>query len=566
MFYKASLSLIFLFTVSGKYCSATTLEMIEALAKAKGVEFTPKKTARIRIQQGGLGVINEILVEQAQQKEKLREEGIARKLAFVQEEEANKRAVERAKAELEIDQLKQHEVIKRDQERQAHQKLVEDLERTWTEKLQAQKFLMEQAISDAKSLSGENGEAAREIVVEEGVAELQARLQEMEQEKNDLLNALGTLKGGQVLLPTKGTEFIVYGAPYFHTHNLKEPNISLDETLNQKLNSIKECVQTLLDEMEKNAKLKAVQRMLTKRQLERLKAGAEEFDAGNFLRTFNEVKGQLPTMTDSPAFQTIEVATKWIEKNRKALSKVGEHRLYVQRQHEAAQLVQDKMQEFEEFYEDYLDRVVADMCKWLSPTATDGEAIKDLKREFKLKIQKDSIPELKKYLSGSIPIFGTTDSFLMQMFVKCGQGKEFGNFKEVLLAYSALFNEYGEMSKLVEELLNYQFFQKRYQSLRKTLATLDLSQIADKAIREILIVMRDEDVLVYSETKTSIFAAAIPGALKEYIGKFAIAPGENLIVSTVEKILIAYLQIDAFSNSLRAANPKVIDFHIKEKK
>ena len=556
----------FLFVVLINPGQAVTTDMLEAIARAKGVDITPKKTAVTRMQQGGLGVIGDILGEQAKAREEIRQEKVVRQLAFVREEEESKRVALIVQSEVEMEQLKQREEIKRDKERQAHQKLLEDLEQTWTEKLQAQKVLMEQAISDAKLISGENGETAREIVVEEGVAELQAKLAVVEQERDELLNALGTLKGGQVLLPTKGTEFIVYGAPYFHTHNLKEPNIALDETLKQKLESIKESVQTLLDEMEKNSKLKAVQRMLTKRQLERLKAGAEEFDAGNFLRTFNEVQSQLPTLTSSPAFKKIEAATGWIEKNRRALSKIGEHRIYIERQQNVAKLVEEKAREFEEFYEDYLDRVVEDMCEWLSPTTADGDATKDLKRELKLRIQKDSIPDLKKYLSGTIPIFGTTDTFLMQMFLKCGQGKEYGNFKEVLQAYSALFNDYGEMSKLVEELLNYQFFQKRYQTLRKTLTTLDLSQISDKTIRDILIVMRDEDVLAYPETKTSIFAASIPGALKEYISKFAIAPGENLIGSIVEKILIAYLQIDVFSNSLRAANPKVIDFHIKEKK
>lgn len=566
MLYKAPLLSCFLLTLLVKSNQAITNEMLEQIAQAKGIVVTPKRSAIERIRNGGLGAINIILTEQEAAKEKARNECVARQLAFVRVEEENKRVELKAQAELEMARLKQDEEIKRDKERQDNQRLREELERTWTEKLAEQKALMEKAIFEAKSIVGESGEAAREIVVEQGVAELKSQLELVEQERNELLNALGALKGGQVFLPTKGTEFIVYGAPYYHIDNLKEPNVSLDGHLNQKLQSVKDSVQTLLKEMEENKKLKAVQRTLTRRQLERLATAAEEFEAAVFLRTFIEVQGQLPTMVDSLAFKEIEAATLWIEKNRKALSKVGEHRLYIQRQLSVAKFVQEKTLEFEEFYGDYLDRVVEEMCEWLSPTANDGEAIKNLKRDLKLKIRKDSIPELKKYLSGTIPIFGTTDTFLTRMFLSCGQDKGYENFKAVLQGYTSLFNDYGEMTKLVEELLNYQFFQKRYQSYRNILGDLDLNQVADKTIRAILIEMRDCDVLAYPETKTSIFAASIPGALKEYTSKFAIAPSENAIGNIIENILIAYLQIDAFSTSLRAANPKVVDFHVKEKK
>lgn len=236
--------------------------------------------------------------------------------------------------------------------------------------------------------------------------------------------------------------------------------------------------------------------------------------------------------------------------------------MYVQRQLDVSQLVQERTPEFEKFYKDYLDRVVADMCVWLTPTFSDEEAVKNAKLDFRLRLQTNSIPVLSKYLNSTTQ-FGTNDSFLNQTFLKIGKGADYWKFKDVLQSYSTLFWKLGENVKLVEELLNYNFFQKRYNTSLEGLKSIDLMSIKDAVVRKVLQEMITNDVLKYDETMTSIFSTSVLSAVKVYMSKRAITAEESVWGKELEKLLVAYTQIDTFSTNLRIGNPKLDDFHDK---
>lgn len=581
---------------------ATSRDDIERIARASGLALTPQKRILGRIATEGFGIIpaekrkQELAWEEAQKKEALRKQEEIKRIEaaryaqeqaeFVkQKEEAERREALRHAQELIDLQKKKEEAVRLEAERHSrekdellkqHSELIQAKEESIKVHEESRRRLEEQHVQEKQALerklretqlAEENAQKrAREIKREEVVADdvllLKAKLAEVEQQRNELLNALTSLKGGQVHLLEGKTSFIPYGGSYIHEEKLKQPNTALDDELKQNLTSIIENVTGLLRDLDSSTSLKAVQKRLTKSQLERLKATAEEFETPVFLRTFNEVQGQLPKLfAEGLVFKEIERMASWLEAERVALSKVGEHRVYVERQLEVSKLVKYKTAEFDSFCEDYLDRVVADMCGWLSPTFTDEEAVKNAKLDFRLRLQTNSIPVLNKYLCSPIAIFGTTDTFLTQTFMKINKGKEYGKFKEVLQSYSTLFHNLGENVKLVEELLNYRFFQRRFEQARENLKEIDLTSIKDLAVRKVVQEMITQDVLSYNETKTTILAASIPSSLKGYMAKRAVTAEESVVGTEVEKLLIAYTQIDAFSANLRAANPRVDEFH-----
>ena len=139
--------------------------------------------------------------------------------------------------------------------------------------------------------------------------------------------------------------------------------------------------------------------------------------------------------------------------------------------------------------------------------------------------------------------------------------QEYDDFKDVLIAYSSLFDGLGENVKLVEELLNLRFFQNRYKVCKEELIKVDMNAVHDPAVKKILEIMIENDVLNYNATKSALFSAPIPKVLGEYMKKTAIMPGEFPMAEQVKRILIAYCQIDYFVTNLASANPKVTDFH-----
>lgn len=592
MLFNSLFSIIFLiaFLASNAYSAQ---QRYESMVISRGIDpNTPTKTsvsaAAQRLRTVGWAGVDEVIRQQAENerirreaKEAQHKEEVAREIAeikrveaeqsaqrieIIRREEQEKRVVEDAESKRQfLDALRkrdeEHNQEKIDNERSFQEALRKEVERRTQDKVEYERRLAEAtrvvSMDSEKRTQGDAGDYSKTNVEEL----FKAKILELEQEKNELICALASLRGGQAEVTTEKSIFVVYAESYIHDQHLKPPATALDTLLEQKLVSIKSNVESLLLEVGSDTKLKAVQRNLVKRQLERLKEGAENFETPVFLRTFGEVKAQVTSLANNKSFLEIDEMTVWLEANKSELSKVGAHRVYVERQLEVRRLVDQKRAEFEEFYKDYLDRVVADMCVWLSQVATDGTSVQNAKLEFRNKMQTGSIPSLKSYLSGQMPIFGTTDSFLNFTFVSVGKGKEYGDFKEVLQSYYAIFTTLGENAKLVEELLNYEFFQDRYRVCRDVLQQFDLSHIGDVKVRGLVQQMKENDVLNYNETKTTIFAASVSRALTEYTSKTSINPNENMIEKEIEKILIAYAQIDAFSTKLRAANRKVAEFH-----
>jgi hypothetical protein len=585
-----SICFLLIFLISDAYSAQ---KRYEDMVIRRGVNpETPTKTslgiAARRLTTEGWGAVDEVIQQQAEAERKRREikeaqikEEVAREIEeikrveaersfraieVIRREEQEKRAEETGESQRRLEEAlrikdEEHALESKKNEQLFQEKLHIEKERRIQEKEEYERRLAEAkhvvSMDSEKRTQGDGGDYSTSNVEEL----FKAKIAELEQEKNELITALASLRGGQVEVPKGKSIFITYAESFIHDQNLKPPATDLDMQLEQKLESIQINVDSLLLAVDSDTKLRAVQRNLVKRQFGRLKEGAENFDALVFLRIFGEVKAQLTNFANNQLFLEIEAVATWLESNKAELSKAGDHRIYLERQLEVRRLVDQKRAEFEEFYKDYLDRVVAEMCVWLSPVATDGASVQNAKRDFRSKMQTGSIPTLKSYLSGQMPIFGTTDSFLNFTFVSVGKGKEYGDFKEVLQAYYAIFSSLGDNAKLVEELLNYEFFQDRFRVCRSVLQQFDLSHIGDAKVRELIQQMKDVDVLNFNETRTSIFAAKVNGALADYTSKISIDPNENLIENEIEKILIAYTQIDAFANKLRAGNPKVGEFH-----
>lgn len=578
---------------------------LERLADFYGVN-TPNKTAVKVLAKQGIAGLRGLQEKRAKAQEEQRKDETRKKIDFVEQQRGQdkKEHEEILRQEREVRQATAFEVEREKeairqmfgdllrQEREAAQhkerdlqkkeeelhRLRQDFQRQQEEFLSAQKALVEKQkqIEELKNSTSSqpNPEVTRQLEelqraleqerakrVEESDAELRQRLEALEQEKIDLLGVLATSKGGQALPLTKDSIFIRYNQSFIHIDDLKDPDISLDAGLQQRLKSIDEKVKALFTQIQSSSNLKPIQKRLTLNQLERLQDGLEEFEPSSFMRTFSEVKSQLPNLADSPTFVEISETMEWLETKKEDLIKVSEHKVYQGRQLQVFKIVKEKTKEFNEFYDNYLDETVLSMCVSLASEGNEGESVQDTKRAFLSSVKTSSIPALRNYLTSSIPIYGTNDSFLTQAFLKSGKSQEYTKFKNILVSYSTLFSGLGEHAKLVEEILNYQYFQERFQKAYLALKSLDLSPIKDLQVKPILEQMQQNDVLNYNETKTAIFASSVSKAMPAYLAKSPVLPEENAILTRVEEALIYYAQLDFFAKNLRISNPKMVRFH-----
>jgi hypothetical protein len=578
---------------------------LERLADLCGVN-TPNKTAVRVLATQGLPGLPALQQKKAKEQEEQRREETRKKIDFVEEQrvqdqeehkeilrqereasqatafelEREKEAIRQMfgdllRQEREAAQYKERDLQKKEEE--LH-RLRQDFQRQQEEFLNAQKALAEKQkqIEGLKSSTSSqpNPEVTRQLEelqraleqerakrVEESDVELRQRLEALEQEKVDLLGALATSKGGQALPLTKDSVFIRYNQSFIHIDDLKDPDISLDAELQQRLKSIDEKVKALFTQIQSSSNLKPIQKRLTLNQLERLQEGLEEFEPSSFMRTFGEVKSQLPNLADSPTFVEISEAMEWLETKKEDLIKVSEHKVYQERQLQVFKIAKEKTKEFNEFYDNYLDETVLSMCVSLASEGNEGESVQDTKRAFLSSVKTSSIPALRNYLTSSIPIYGTNDSFLTQAFLKSGKSQEYTKFKSILISYSTLFSGLGEHAKLVEEILNYQYFQERFQKAYVALKSLDLSPIKDLQVKPILEQVQQKNVLNYNETQTAIFASSVSKAMPAYLAKIPVIPEENAILTRVEEALIYYAQLDFFAKNMRISNPKMVRFH-----
>lgn len=578
---------------------------LERLADFYGVN-TPNKTAVKVLAAQGVGALQALREEKAKAQEEQRKEETRKKIDFVEQQriqdkkeheeilrqerelsqetasqqEKEKEAIQKMfgdllKQERDAAQHKERDLQKKEEELQ---RLKQDFQRQQEVFLNAQKVLAEkqkqiEALQIGTS-SQPNPEVTRQLEdlqraleqerakrVEESDAELRQRLEALEQEKIDLLGALATSKGGQALPLGKDSVFIRYNQSFIHIDDLKDPDISLDAELQGRLKDIGEKVKALRSQIQDSSNLKPIQKRLTLNQLDRLQDGLEEFEPSGFMRTFGEVKSQLPSLADSPTFIEISTVMEWLEKKKEDLIKVDEHKVYQARQLRVSEMVKEKTKDFNEFYDNYLDETVLSMCVSLASEGNEGESVQDTKRAFLSSVKTSSIPALRNYLTSSIPIYGTNDSFLTQAFLKSGKSQEYTKFKNILVLYSTLFSGLGEHAKLVEEILNYQYFQERFQKAYVALKSLDLSPIKDLQVKPILEQMQKNDVLNYNQTRTAIFASSVSKAMPAYLAKNPIIPEENAILARVEEVLIYYAQLDFFAKNLMGGNPKMVRFH-----
>ncbi len=578
---------------------------LERLADFYGVN-TPNKTAVKVLATQGVGGLQVLQEKKARVQEEKRNEETRRKIDFVeqqrvqdrqeheeilrQERELSQEAAFEMEMEKEAIRQMFGDLLKQEQEAARHKardlqkkeeelhRLRQDFQRQQEEFLNVQKALAEkqkqiEGLQNSAS-SQPNPEVTRQLEdlqraleqerakrVEESDAELRQRLEALEQEKIDLLGALATSKGGQALPLGKDSVFIHYNQSFIHIDDLKDPDISLDAELQGRLKAIDGKVKALRSEIQDSSNLKPIQKRLTLNQLERLQEGLEEFEPSSFMRTFGEVKSQLPNLADSSTFVEISTVMEWLESKKEDLIKVSEHKVYQERQLQVFKMAKEKTKEFNEFYDNYLDETVLSMCVSLASEGNEGESVQDTKRAFLSSVKTSSIPALRNYLTNSIPIYGTNDSFLTQAFLKSGKSQEYTKFKSILVSYSTLFSGLGEHTKLVEEVLNYQYFQERFQKAYIALKKLDLSPIKDLQVKPILEQMQQNDVLNYNQTKTAIFASSVSKAMSAYLAKSPVIPEENAILARVEEALIYYTQLDFFAKNLMVSNPKMVRFH-----
>jgi hypothetical protein len=395
---------------------------------------------------------------------------------------------------------------------------------------------------------------------EECEAEILEQLKVMQQERDDLLNLLNTLRGGQALTLSQDN-FTKYCDFHIHDSELKPVDTSFNATKQIKLEAIKSSIEALDETIADDTKLKAVQKMVTRRQLSGVLEAAKDFEMNAFARAFSEAQ-QSPYLANSEAFKEIEEMMKWFKEKEKDLVQIGEHRVYVERQQQLRKLFEENYSEFANFYGDYLDQVIVNDLVWLLPSSNDDEPTKNAKQILLPEVHTGSLTKLRDHVYGKVPIYGDSNVFYSRTFVR--YIKEYDALKKVIDTYAGLFRGLGEYAKLMEDLLNYRFFQLRCMACFDKIKVIDLQKINDTTVRDILKEIQSGKVLSYSETKVTLFATKVDQACKEYLSKKAVMrPEENLMESLVRKTLISYQLLHAYAQKLRAANPKLPQFHHK---
>jgi hypothetical protein len=384
---------------------------------------------------------------------------------------------------------------------------------------------------------------------QERLEQLEQQLREAEQQRDDALEQLHKLKGGQAM-PTK-ENFLSLNVSPIHCNQLKEVDQTLEEQQSSKLHSIVIGLEGLL---QFPVKVKSIQKVLATQQLNRLKALCEnaDFEVDIFLKALAEVNAQLTFLDFGPIIE----AAKWFEIHRDVLMKTEKHRTYVMRQQKATELTAQKQEGFNQFYTAYLTEIVPKICQSFIPLPADGETTKQVKLDLIQHLKWSGLVELKRYLDEQIKPFGKRDDFLHRT-LSPPNNKDYEEFKRILGAYDYLFHDLGEYKKLVEDCLTFAFFKQRYTEARSELEQIDLSTVENSNLRALLQKIKEEDVLAYDWSKETLFLGNVTDLVPVARSKKEDHPIDPL----VEKLLSSYQQISCVGTRIRTDNPRVPEFH-----
>jgi len=529
---------------------ASTREMAEKILLEEGVVLTPMKTAVERVFSGGDSVETVKAQQEEDKKRKIEEERKAAEEKERIEQEKSRALAARAKT------AEDHAASKGQQ--------------------------VDTLIAELNAVK------ERERKEKQEMASLRAQLQEFERLKQQLNNATLSVDSAKVshedtVAPVvvhipDDPDFIPYGAPYIHTARLKQPDDSLDVEKKRRIESLRVSTKIFKDGLLASAFYSSLGSALKTRGkkisikiwLDRLTNDLDDFDAHKYVTLFKAAKRELsvddPTKKydydSDDAYKAMHEDIQWFERMGGSLSQVEDLRYYSLRQLSFEKAVLAKVDEFNDFYVRFLDQTVESVCLLLVPTDNDEENVVSVKQTLALKLRTKSIIGVKEHLEEKIK-FGTPKTFLSQTFQKAGKVVNFANFISVLESYDSLWIGAKDTAPLVEATLTYMFYQNRFKTAQRELASMDIDQIGDIHARKVLQEMRDEDVLSYRQKPTERFVETVTKALDSYTSssKKAIMPGEIVIVNKVLKILAYYLQIHEFSNILKEKNPIMVQFH-----
>lgn len=572
------------------HASEQEKSMAHSLARLLGAPDTPTKSVGEKVLTGGVGVIEQVKQRHDQETDRLRqiEEEKRAKIAIELHEERTKRAEDMVSQKQEKEAIIRMAEEHLKQEREANLKKQAEIDNMKImlnikeqEVLASRRALasaedqMRTLMSKIDSHAGATSEASQREIEElqqllekerakkreECEVDIREQLQAVSQERDDLLNLLNTMRGGQTLTLTQDN-FIKYSDFHIHDKDLKPLDTSFDAVLKGKLEVIISSIQTLDKEIQSNNKLKPVHKMVARQQLRGVHEAAKEFEMSTFSRAYSEAQ-QSPHLADSKALKEIEEMMLWFKDNEKDLLQMGQQKIYIERQQQLRKAFEENYGVFASFYQDYLDRVLVVDLIWLLPSANDDEPTKNAKQTLLVEVNSGSLAKLRDHVYGKLPIFGDSNVFYTRTFVR--YIKEYDALKKVIEGYAGMFRGLGELAKLTEDLLNYHFFQLQFQACFADIKSIELKKINDAPVREILKEIQQGEVLNYNETKVTVFAAKVEQACKEYLNKKAVMrPEEKVLEPLVRKALNSYQLLNVYAQKLRAGNPRIAHFHRKK--
>lgn len=397
--------------------------------------------------------------------------------------------------------------------------------------------------------------------------EAKAKIARLEEELREQKTIVSSFRTGQAQVMGKEDSFTSYGESPIHIQYLREPNTALDEERKSTFTFINDKLTALANKLT-TLKLKGVGLQRAKTFLSNLQSEIDSGDESSFIATLREGKNtaqlSCPSVLKTSEFVDIENIAQWLEENKEELSRVGKHRQYATIQRQAHSLPPTVEGEFNDFCLEYFDTIIPMTCVWLSPTSTDLDGTASAKREVLGKLQTYTITSFLLELPKSAKGFGTTENFLTLTAARARKNREFDGLKAALGSYSQIFkNLPAEYARLVEDILNYQFFQRRFREAKADLATDNLDVIKDLTVRDLMNKIQKNDVLSFREAQTIEFAATVKKAIKDYLEKKAIDPKEAPLEPKIKKTLLAYQFLDYYGLKLREGNPKVQEFHYK---